>query len=146
MKNYLSTIFSDNFFPYFDTEAFSRDFFNVSTLTDFPRTNSKETDKGYEFEIAIPGLNKEHLDIEVKDGVVCVNYKDENKKEKKDDDGKIISKEWSSSEFSRSIEIPENVAEDGINASVKDGVLVITMPKKEEKPLVEDKGRKLLIQ
>lgn len=145
MKNCLSTIFSDSFFPYFDTEAFSRDFFNVNALTDFPRTNSKETDKGYEFEIAIPGLNKEHLEIEVKDGFVCVNYKDEVKKEEKDEKGDYISREWSSSTFSRSIEIPDDVVAEDISAAAKDGVLTITMPK-EKKKLVEDKGRKLLIQ
>jgi len=109
-------------------EAFDN-LFVPSNFTNSPKINVKETDKAYEIEIANPGFSKEDTSIKVENHVIYVSMNQET--ETKDDD-KYHVRQWKKSSYSESWNLPENVIEDQINAKNNDGVLVITLPKKEE--------------
>jgi HSP20 family protein len=107
--------------------------FVPSNFTNSPKVNVKETDKAYEIEIANPGFTKDETKIKIEDGVLYVSMISESK-EDKDDEQKYHVHQWSKSTYHESWNLPENVIEEQINATNKDGVLVITLPKKNEEP------------
>ena len=106
-------------------------------FTNSPKVNVKETDKAYEIEIANPGFSKDETKIEVKDGVIYVQMTSESK-EGENDGHKYHVKQWSKSSYQESWNLPENVIEDQISAKNNDGVLIITLPKKEVEPKHEE--------
>ena len=114
-----------------------------TNFTDSPKVNVKETDKAYEIEIANPGLGKDDTKIEVKDGIISVSMTSES--EEGENDKKYHVKQWSKSSYNESWNIPENVIQEQITASHNDGVLVITLPKKEEDPK-KDESRIITIE
>jgi HSP20 family protein len=100
-------------------------------FTNSPKVNVKETDKAYEIEIANPGFSKDETNIKVENGIIYVSMTNESE-EGEDDGKKYHVKQWSKSSYQESWNLPENVIEDQITAKNNDGVLVITLPKKEE--------------
>ena len=134
MTNALSFKNRDNLFgfmPTFMTNWFD-DFGLIPTnFTNSPKVNVKETDKAYEIEIANPGFGKDETKIDVKDHVIYVSMSSESKDEN-EDEHKYHVKQWSKSSYQESWNLPENVIEDQITAKNNDGVLTITLPKKEE--------------
>lgn len=136
MKNALSFFRPTNLFGFNDDwfDDFKDPFFGISkTFTNSPKVNIKETDKAYEIEIANPGFTKDETKIKIEDGVLYVSMISESK-EDKDDDQKYHLHQWSKSTYHESWNLPENVIEEQINAKNNDGVLVITLPKKNEEP------------
>jgi len=134
MKNALSFWKPMNLFGFNDDwfDDFKDPFFGISkTFTNSPKVNIKETDKAYEIEIANPGFTKDETKIKIEDGVLYVSMISESKDEKEDDQ-KYHVHQWSKSTYHESWKLPENVIEDQIVAKNNDGVLVITLPKKEE--------------
>jgi len=100
-------------------------------FTNSPKVNVKETDKAYEIEIANPGFSKDETNIKVENGVIYVSMTSESE-EGENDGKKYHVKQWSKSSYQESWNLPENVIEDQITAKNNDGVLTITLPKKEE--------------
>lgn len=117
--------------------------FVPSNFTNSPKVNVKETDKAYEIEIANPGFSKDETKIEVKDGIINVSMTSESKEG--EGTGKYHCKQWSKSSFTESWNLPSNVIEDQISAKNNDGVLTITLPKKEEEPK-KDESRTITIE
>jgi HSP20 family protein len=101
-------------------------------FTNSPKVNVKETDKAYEIEIANPGFSKDETNIKIENGVIYVSMTNESKEGEEDGEHKYHVKQWSKSSYQESWNLPENVIEDQITAKNNDGVLVITLPKKEE--------------
>ena len=132
MTNALDFFKPSNLFS-FGSQMFNNWFDNLSVddFTNSPKVNVKETDKAYEIEIANPGFGKEDTKIEVKDGVIYVSMELET--ETKDDD-KYHVHQWKKSSYNESWNLPDNVIEDQISAKHVDGVLTITIPKKEVDP------------
>lgn len=125
-KNLLDKIFN-----------FDDDDFFVSNFTNSPKVNVKETDKAYEIEIATPGFNKDNTEVKVTDGVLYVFIDEESENE---ENIKYHVRQWSRSSYAESWNLPENVIEDQISAKHNDGVLTITLPKKEvQEPAVESR-------
>ena len=118
--------------------------FVPTNFTNSPKVNVKETDKAYEIEIANPGFGKEDTKIEVQNGVIYVSMTSESK-EDEGDEKKYHCKQWSKSSYSESWNIPDNVIEDDISAKNENGVLIITLPKKEPEPNKQDNPRTIEI-
>lgn len=120
---------------WFDDDFFNTDWmpsFNINTTA--PAVNVKETDKDYTMEIAVPGLKKEFVRVEVnKDGELSVAI--ENKMEHKEEDGKdekkehYLRREFSYSNYQQNYVLPDDVDRDKISAKVDNGILEITLPK-----------------
>lgn len=107
--------------------------FVPSNFTNSPKVNVKETDKAYEIEIANPGFSKDETKIKIENGTLLVSMTSEDKQGEGTE--KYHCKQWSKSSYNESWHLPENVIASKITAKNNDGVLTITLPKKE----VEDK-------
>lgn len=115
-------------------------------FTNSPKVNVKETDKAYEIEIANPGFSKDETNIEIKDHVIYVSMTSESEEGEGDDEQKYHVRQWSKSSFEESWNLPENVIEEDISAKNNDGVLIITLPKKEVKPKTLNNQRTIKIE
>ena len=120
--------------------------FVPTNFTNSPKVNVKETDKAYEIEIANPGFSKDETNIKVENGIIYVSMTSESKEGQEDDQHKYHVKQWSKSSYQESWNLPENVIEDQITAKNNDGVLTITLPKKEEEPKKEENIRTIKIE
>lgn len=103
--------------------------FNRNTM---PAVNIKETKENYSIEIAAPGMKKEDFNIEVENDVLAISSGMENSHEEKDMDGRYTRREFSYSSFRRNFTLPQTVDGEKISASYVDGVLNISIPKREE--------------
>ena len=118
----------------FDMDNFFSDKFfenwNNWKLGKFPAANIEEKDKEYMMEMAVPGLQKEDFHVEVKNGMleVYVEKEDEKKEEKKN----FTRMEYNYDSFFRTFNLPDNVVGDEIQATYKDGLLRVVLPKTEE--------------
>jgi len=95
-----------------------------------PAVNIAENGDSYSIEVAAPGLAKNDFKINLDHNVLTISSSKENKKEEKE--GKYTRQEFSYSSFSRSFTLPESVDAEKISASHKDGILYISIPKREE--------------
>ncbi len=107
--------------------------------TDMMKTDIKDTDQGYEITMNIPGVKKENVQAELKDGYLTISATTNSSDEEKDDEGRYIRRERHYGSCSRSFYVGEEVTQDEIKAKFEDGTLKLLVPKKEEKPAVEEK-------
>jgi HSP20 family protein len=96
-----------------------------------PRVDISETDNEFVINAEIPDIKKEDVKVNVENGVLTL--KGERKQEKEEKGKKFHRVERYYGSFCRSFVLPENVAEDKIDASFKDGMLKLTIPKTESK-------------
>ena len=112
-----------------------------STNTSLPAVNVKETDDEFNIEVAAPGMTKKDFNIHFHNNVLTISSEKED--EKKEENGKYSRREFSYQSFQRSFTVAENTVDsDKITAKYTDGILTITLPKREEvrpKPLKEIK-------
>lgn len=109
---------------------FNDSFISDRLVTRVPAVNITESESGFKIELAAPGLKKSDFKINVDKNVMTISVE---KTEEKVDDSKVYSKkEFSYTSFSRSFTLPEIVDYASIDASYEDGVLGITIGKKEE--------------
>jgi HSP20 family protein len=91
--------------------------------------NVKETDKAYELNIFAPGLSKEDFKINIDKNILSVSF--DKKEEQKEENTKWIRNEYYFRSFKRSFTLSDKVNQSGITAKYTDGVLGLTIPKKE---------------
>jgi len=116
---FLSNLFDDDFFP------------TVSTRTNsMPAVNIRENEKNFTLELAVPGMDKKNLKIDINDDVLTISSEARTENEESSEGYK--RKEFSYTSFCRSFYIPENVNREKIEASYKDGILNVELPKLEE--------------
>ncbi len=125
---------------YLGRDLFSA-FFNDGADYTVPAINIKESKKGFEIEVAAPGLNKEDIKINLEKNVLTVSSDNELKNEESSDN--FTRKEFSYSSFSRSFSIPDSINTEKISASHKDGVLKIDLPKLEDAQMDNSKTIKI---
>jgi HSP20 family protein len=89
--------------------------------------NLSEDEKSYVAEIPVPGLKPEDIDISLEDRYLTVSGETSSEEEEKNK--KYHIREMSSASFSRTIMLPGNVDEEGIDAKCEHGILKIVMPK-----------------
>ena len=102
-------------------------------------TDIKDTDAGYEVTMNLPGVKKEDVKAELKDGYLTISASSNSSKDEKDDNGHYIRRERYSGSCSRSFYVGDQVTEADIKAKFEDGTLKLLIPKAEEKPAVEEK-------
>jgi len=122
-SNLFPSIFSD----FFEMDKFFDNFPTWDKDTWLPATNIKEDEKSYEIELAVPGMKKEDITIEMENGLLTVSG--ESKEEKEESKAAYLRKEYKSSSFVRSFSLPDNANEDGIISRYEDGILKIRIDK-----------------
>jgi HSP20 family protein len=93
------------------------------------RIDVKETDKAYKVHAELPGVKKEDIDIAIDGNVVTL--KAEVKREKEEKDEKTVRSERYYGAMARTFTLDSDVDEKGATAKYMDGVLDLTLPKKE---------------
>lgn len=128
----LPTITKRSFRPFYMSSLFDDDFFPVMTsrTSSVPSVNIREDEKTYTLELAVPGMEKKDLKIDMNEDVLTISS--EVNKESEDNKNGYKRKEFSYSAFCRSFYVPEDVNREKIDASYKDGILSVTLPKQEE--------------
>jgi HSP20 family molecular chaperone IbpA len=103
------------------------------------RTDVKEMEKGFEVSVSLPGVKKEDITAELKDGYLTITASTGTSKDEKDEDGKYIRRERFFGSAKRTFYVGEDVTEEDIKAKYEDGILTLDIPKKEAQPVVEQK-------
>ncbi len=123
---------------FFDMSAFPR-FQGKNSTAGIMHTDVREKADGYEIAMDLPGFRKEDVQAELKDGYLTINASTNTSKDTKDDDGKYIRRERYRGTCSRSFYVGDHITQEDIKAKFENGVLEIGVPKKEAKPVVEEK-------
>jgi len=119
----------DNFFPdNFWTNI--SDFAGSDFFLSNPSTNVTETADSFKIELAAPGLDKEDFQINIENDNLTIEANKESKTEEKDE--QFMRREFNYASFKRSFHLPDSVDTEGIKAAYKNGVLNLTLPKKDE--------------
>jgi HSP20 family protein len=120
------------FFPSLVDEFVNRDW-NLelpSFSTIVPAVNIIEKETEYKIELAVPGMRKDHFEIEMEEGILSISVNQD--EEKTSEKGKFTRREFSYNSFRRSFTIPESVDPAKIDANYTEGVLFISLPKRKE--------------
>ena len=104
----------------------------VSRNSSTPAVNVKETKKSFELQLAVPGLDKKDINIDLDENVLTISSKTE--EEQKEEVENFKRREFRFSSFERSFTLPEDIDETKIEAKHENGILSISIPKKEAKP------------
>ena len=113
-----------------DLFDFNRPRFSPSENT-LPSVNVLEQKDAFEIHVAAPGIKKENFKIDLERNVLTVSSETREEHSEKDESGSFTRREFNYSSFSRSFTLPENVAAEKIEAAYEDGILKITVPKKD---------------
>ena len=140
MKTFVKT--NGNLFPAIPSllnDFFTDDWFDSSLAnwkssgTTLPAVNVRETNDDFRIEVAAPGMKRDDFKVELDNNVLTISSQREDKREESQKDGSYTRREFSYQSFQRSFTLPENKVEgDKIGAAYVDGILKITIPKKEE--------------
>ncbi len=144
----MPSIFGENLFDDFMDFPFSKEFEknffgNKNPLygkhaKNMMKTDVRETENGYEVDIDLPGFKKDEITAKLDNGYLTISASKGLDKDEKDKDGHYIRRERYAGSMSRSFYIGEGITENDVKAKYKDGILRLSIPKKEPKK-VEDK-------
>ncbi|MBQ6303225.1 MAG: Hsp20/alpha crystallin family protein [Clostridiales bacterium] len=95
------------------------------------KTDVQETENDYELEIDLPGFKKDQINVKLEEGYMTISASKGHDVEKKDKHGKIIRQERFSGAMQRSFYVGDAVKTEDVKAKFEDGVLKLTIPKKE---------------
>jgi HSP20 family protein len=140
MKTLVRT--NGNLFPAIPSllnDFFTDDWFDSSLAnwrssgTTLPAVNVRETNDEFRIEVAAPGMKRDDFKVELDNNVLTISSQREDKREAKDNDGSYTRREFSYQSFQRSFTLPESKVEgEKIAARYVDGILQVTVPKREE--------------
>jgi HSP20 family protein len=106
---------------------FDDDFINEGVIT--PPANITETNKDFQLELSAPGLQREDFKIDVENGTLIISA--EKEEEIKEEEKNYRRREFSYNKFSRIFQLPENINDNAIEAKYNNGILKVSIPKKE---------------
>lgn len=141
----LPSIFGENLFDDDWMFPFDSDFFGKKNplygkhAKNLMKTDVRETESSYEVDIDLPGFKKDEIKAQLENGYLTVSAAKGLDKDEQDQKGKYIRQERYAGAMSRSFYIGEEVSQDEIRAKYENGILRLTIPKKDAKPAVEEK-------
>lgn len=126
-----------NDMPALFNDVFTRDLWNwgtennSSTNTTIPSINVKETNDNFEVEVAAPGMSKKDFKVELDGSLLTITSERQTNNEEKEGE-RFTRREFSYQSFQRTFRLPKEVVdEDKIQARYENGLLMLTIPKKE---------------
>ena len=132
----MPSIFGENLLDDFFGFPFDGDYnYNASGLM---TTDVKDTDHGYEVTMNMPGVKKEDVKAELKDGYLTVSAVSNKQTDEKNSEGKYIRRERYAGACERSFYVGEEVTQEDIKGEYKHGILKLFVPKKEAKRVSYD--------
>ena len=133
----MPSIFGENLLDDFFDFPFGSNY--TATDSSLMKTDIKEMENGYEVTMNLPGVKKEEVKAELKDGCLTISASSNSNKDEKDEEGRYIRRERYSGSCSRSFYVGDAVTEADIKAKFENGTLTMMIPKKEVQPTVEYK-------
>lgn len=110
--------------------------FNNYRTVSVPKVDVKETENAYSLDMELPGRTENDVNIELDHNTLTISSKKEETSEKSEgseknnNSGKWLIRERRTSEFSRSFRLPEDVDNENVKATFKNGILNVMMPRK----------------
>lgn len=92
----------------------------------------QETEKEIVVKADVPGVDSKDISLDIEDRVLTIKGEKKSEKEEKDESGKCCYSERTYGSFARSVSLSSEVDMENVKAALKDGVLTITLPKKED--------------
>ncbi len=103
----------------------------ISTSADWtPRVNIAETEKDFQISAELPGIEEKDVEVTLHDGVLTIKGQRQSEAEQKDKNFHRIESFYGS--FERSFALPDNIAEDKVDAKFKNGLLTVIVGKMEQ--------------
>ena len=130
----MPSIFGEDLLDDFFGEPFGGYDYSESGLM---TTDVKDSDKGYEVTMNMPGVKKEDVKAELKDGYLTVTAQQNTNKDEKDKQGNYIRRERYSGSCQRSFYVGEGVKQEDLKAAFNNGILTVAVPKEVQKPVEE---------
>ena len=103
------------------------------------KTDVRETEDGYELDIDLPGFKTDEVTAQLDNGYLTIQASKGLDKEQKDKKGKYIRKERYAGSMSRSFYVGDAITEEDVHAKYEDGILKLSVPKKEAKAVEQTK-------
>ncbi|HIV94779.1 MAG TPA: Hsp20/alpha crystallin family protein [Candidatus Sellimonas avistercoris] len=97
------------------------------------KTDIREHDEGYELDIDLPGFKKDEITIDLDNGYLTISAAKGLDKDEQDKKGKYIRKERYAGAVQRSFYVGDAVTEEDVKAKFEDGILRLSIPKKDAK-------------
>jgi HSP20 family protein len=112
---------------------FDDDFWDSSGVLSSNRVpvNVRETDKSYEMEVVAPGLRKEDFNVNISNDMLTVSFKHKEENKQEDKREGYLRQEYRMQSFNRSFTLDDSVDAEKVTAQYRDGVLHLSLPKKE---------------
>ena len=131
MPSIIGDSFLDDFFGYPERTYTAP---KQTQMNGFMQADVSESEDAYTVEMNLPGVKKENVKIELKDGYLIVNASTKREVTEEDKKTKYIRKERYSGSGSRTFYVGKDLTQEDIKAKFEDGVLKLTVPKIEKKP------------
>ena len=142
------SVFGENLFDdWMDDFGFRDNFFSGKNplygkhAKNIMKTDVRETDKGYELDVDLPGFKKDEVKVALKDGYLTVSAAKGLDKDEEDKKGHYIRQERYSGAMSRTFYVGEDVKQEDIKAKFENGILSLSVPKPVEQKKVETSKR-----
>ena len=136
----MPSIFGDNLFDddWMDF-PFDRDFWGKKNplygknANRVMKTDIREHDGGYELDVDLPGFKKDEINVELENGYLTISATKGLDKDEQDKKGKYIRRERYAGAMQRSFYVGDAVTEEDVKAKFEDGILRLSIPKKDAK-------------
>jgi len=118
---YWDDYFNDNFFNQLNSK---------SCNGNSPAVNITEDERGYNIEVAAPGITRKAFNIEIENDVLTISTED--KESREENQPNFLRREFNYQTFKRSFQLPDTINQEEIKAKHEAGILTLSLPKKEE--------------
>ena len=141
----LPSIFRDNLFDDMFDFDFDKEFNRMMRplygkhAQNMMKTDVRETDNSYELDIDLPGFKKDEISVQLDNGYLSISASKALDKDEENKNGKYIRRERYAGAMNRTFYVGDNLTQQDIQAKFEDGILKISVPKKDVQQIEQNK-------
>ena len=141
----LPSIFRDNLFDDMFDFDFDKEFDRMMRplygkhAQNMMKTDVRETDNSYELDIDLPGFKKDEIIVQLDNGYLSISASKGLDKDEENKNGKYIRRERYAGAMNRTFYVGDNLTQQDIQAKFEDGILKISVPKKDVQQIEQNK-------
>ena len=134
----MPSIFGENLFDDFMEGFPFGNYKTTSAFNSLMKTDIRDMDQSYELDIDMPGFRKEDIKAELKNGYLTIEARTSRDNDEQDEKGRYIRRERYCGSCQRSFYVGKEVTQEDIKARFENGILKLTVPKREALPRTEE--------